>query len=619
MSVELTVVRDVLAAHPPWRRLPAAVRETLPARMRMRYFRRGSVILAAGQVAEEVALLRSGAVDITDANGTLVERGDEGTTFGVSSARDGKPSRYTMTALEDSLVLTLPAADFRELLAGDDDFNRFFADQSAVRMRAAAEAVAPPGAGRDVLRTPLAEVVRREPVAVEATETIRDAARLMTREGVSALLVTRAGRLAGIVTDRDMRRRVVAEEHPADRPVATIMTADPTVTTPGATAVEAMLTMMQRGFHHLPVVADGRPVGMITSGDLMRLQQGNPVALVGAIETCDSLETLIEARGRLPAVVHDLVRADATAVEIGRVITAVADAVTRTLIRLTEAEIGPPPGPYAWVALGSQGRREMVLSSDQDHALILPDDLPEADRGWYGRLAGRVTEGLASCGQALCPGDIMASNPAWRLTRGQWLGVFRGWIAEPDADAVLHADTFFDMRPVTGSSIAEPLLAAVRRDSGSNPRFLARLASEAVRWQPPLGFFRGFVLDRTGERSRGLDLKAGGIAALVQIARIHALAGGIAEVGTQARLTAAAASGTLSQERAEDLRAAHELICMLRARHQVALARAGQAADNVIDPTPLSTIDRHGLRSAFRLVREAQQEVAYTYRLHAVM
>lgn len=670
MTVELTGIRDFLAAHHPFDQLPGPVLEALVPRLTSRYYRRGTVILTAGRPAQAVYVLRSGAVDITDANGALADRCGEGEVFGVSSARDEVPSRFTMTALEDSLALLMPPEEFRRLLVEQPVFARFFDDQSAERVRAAVEALRLPESGHEVLRTPLRAIVDREPVTVDETVSIREAARLMTARHVSALLVTRRGSasppdeppasgagtvvgpdpsevrgtvtgapgglahvaggtmdvpggavtgvLSGIVTDRDMRRLVVGEGRPVDAPVASIMTSPPVTVEPDATAVEAMLTMMQRGFHHLPVVEHGRPVGMVTSGDLMRLQQANPVAIVGTLTTCDSLAELIAARSRLPGLVRGLVRQDASAGEIGRIVTAVADAVTRTLLRITETELGPAPVPYAWVALGSQGRLELGLSSDQDNALVLAEDPgPEAE-AWFAELAGRVTQGLAACGYPLCPGDIMAANPSWRLTREQWARVFTGWIGEPDATAVLHADTFFDMRPLTGAGLVEQVLEPVRRATTSNPRFLARLAREAVSWQPPLGFFRGFVLDRAGEGSRGLDLKAGGVVPIVQIARIHALAAGLPELGTGARLAAAAATGVIAQQRADDLRGAHEIISHLRLRHQADQAEHATPVDNVIDPATLSTIDKHGLRDAFLIIKEAQQELAYLYRLHAV-
>lgn len=626
MNVELTAVRDFLAAHHPFDRLPAAVLDGLVPRLTSRYFRRDSVILTAGRHAEAVYILRSGAVDITDANGALADRCGEGDAFGISSARDDTPSRFTMVALEDSLALLMTPTDFRRLLAEYPDFAGFFDEQSAERLRAAVDALRTPEPGHEVLRMLLRDIVTRVPVTVDEAVSIREAARLMTAQRVSALLVTRAegagievgGVISGIVTDRDMRRLVVAEGLPSDGPVSAIMTTGPMTIEADATAVEAMLTMMQRGFHHLPVVERGRPVGMITSGDIMRLQQANPVAIVGTIATCDTLEELIAARSRLPGLVRELVRQDTSAAEIGRIVTAVGDAVTRTLLRFAERDLGPAPVPYAWVALGSQGRLELGLSSDQDNALVLAAEPDEAGAAWFADLAGRVTQGLATCGYALCPGDIMASNPAWRLSREQWHRVFRGWISEPDSDAVLHADTFFDMRALTGSEIVEPLLAAVHRATGSNPRFLARLAREAVNWQPPVGFFRGFALDRAGKGTKGLDLKAGGIAPIVQIARIHALAAGLPEVATGGRLSAAAATGTISQQRADDLRGAYEMISHLRLRHQSEQAERGLPTDNVIDPTALATIDRGSLRDAFKIIRDAQQELAYTYRLHAV-
>lgn len=623
MDVELSAIREFLLHHHPYDALPSGVLDDLVGRMTSRYYRRNSIILSAGRVTDAVFVVRSGAVDLTTTNGVLVERSDEGATFGVSSARDQQPSRYTMVALEDTLVLVIGADDFRSLLEQEPAFGTFFSDQSAQRLHTAVDNMRAPGTGRDVLRTALREVVSRAPISIDEGRTVQEAAAVMTDVGVSSLLVTRNDRMAGIVTDRDMRRLVVAQGHPVDAPVGTIMTADPITISPDATAVEAVLTMMRHGFHHLPVVEGERPMGMVTSSDIMRLQQANPVAIVAAIGACTSVEDLIAARSRLPGLVRELVHHHAPADEIARIITAVADAVTRSLLGIAESELGPPPTPYAWVALGSQGRLEMGLSSDQDNALVLPE--PEGGGGndpdhedYFAALAEQVTQGLAAVGYPLCPGDIMASNPRWRLAQGQWRTVFHDWVASPDSDAVLNADTFFDMRPVTGDDLVIRLRAQVQHETAGNPRFLARLAREAVKWQPPLGFFRGFVLDRAGSNAKGLDLKAGGLVAVVQIARIHALAHWLPEVSTMARLSGAAAAGAMSEQRAEDLRDAYELINYLRLQHHVEQAEQGVPADNVIDPDELTTMDQRGLRDAFRIIKQAQTELGYTYRLHAV-
>ena len=226
---------------------------------------------------------------------------------------------------------------------------------------------------------------------------------------------------------------------------------------------------------------------MVSTTDLVRLENSNPVYLAADIGRQTTLAAVVEQARRIPTVLGQLVDRDVSAAEIGRVVTALGDAVRRRVVALVEAELGPPPAPYAWVVLGSVAREEEALSADQDHALVLA----EPDHGdWFARLAHRVTEVLVECGWPRCPGDVMATNPRWRLTVAQWRQHFAAWSAEPDPDSVLHAAIFHDMRHLSGDP---RLTEEVRRmaASSASPRLLGHLSAQALRDETTAGLLPG--------------------------------------------------------------------------------------------------------------------------------
>lgn len=613
MSVELAEVRDFLAAHAPFSQLPADTLDALPAKLTARYFRRGTTLVAVGQRNNTMFILRSGAVDIKDAHGALVERADEGACFAMSSVISGGPSAFTMTAVEDTLTLLMPGEVFHELLRTQPPFSAFFMQQQAGRIRSAVQAVHVDDAGAAIMRTRVSDIAKRAPITAAPEASIRQAAQAMSDARVSAILVTDADRLVGIMTDRDLRR-VVADGLDCNAPVSTLMTPDPSTVTGDALAFEVLMGMTQRRIHHLPVVDGGRPVGMVTAGDLMRLEQTNPVYLVGDISKQTDLDGLVNSAKRLPHVVETLAGQEIPAADVARVVTAVSDALARRLLNLAEAELGMPPVRYCWVVLGSQGRMEQGLGSDQDSALLLDDAYRPEHDAYFAALAERVVAGLELCGYPRCPGDMMASNPAWRLRNSDWAVHFGRWINSPDPDALLNTQTFFDMRPLYGDNALHARLAsAIGAAAPGSPRFLQQLATQAQAWKVPLGFFRDFALSDSGDHRNTLDLKAGGIAAVVQMARVLALSRGITTVNTSERLRAAAAAGALSAENAENLVDAYEFILQVRLGHQVRRLRAGAVPDNHVNPAELTSFEKRHLRDAFEIIRKMQGALGHVY------
>ncbi|MEL6184779.1 MAG: putative nucleotidyltransferase substrate binding domain-containing protein, partial [Myxococcota bacterium] len=358
----------------------------------------------------------------------------------------------------------------------------------------------------------------------------------------------------------------------------------------------------------------GQVMGMITGTDLLRVQAAHPVYMVGEINKQTDVAGLARSTRRMAGVVQRLAQASVRAAEVGRLVTFVADAVTERLITLAEEELGPAPARYAWVGLGSQGRNELGMSSDQDNALVLEPG-GQAHDAYFLELAQRVNHGLAECGFPLCTGEVMASNPQWRQPSTQWAEYFRAWIDTPSTQALMNASVYFDMRTVHGDDalvrdLRRPMLERAQR----NDRFLATLARSAVEYRPPLGFFRQFVLDEGGEEGKALDLKHRGLAPVVSLARVYAMATGSEEVETRERIRDARDRGGLHAKDAASLLDAHAFIAQVRLRHQADQLAEAKQPDNFVSPDSLSAFERSHLRDAFKVVADLQRGLEYRYK-----
>ncbi|MCG7272755.1 DUF294 nucleotidyltransferase-like domain-containing protein [Corynebacterium afermentans] len=621
MSVELDEVYGFLAQHEPFSTLPEDILRALPVQMGITYVRRGQAVVEVGQPNDTLYVIRSGAVDIVSEDNLLLDRREAGLNFGYSTLVGERESAYLMQAVEDSILLLLPREAFLELLEQFPDMGRLFQTASR-RVRAAAEEVRDVGA-TDVLRTPLREIFAgRGPVTRGKDVSIAEAARTMGEEGISSLIITDGQAVTGIITDADMRSRVVAAGVDTSRPVADVMTSPVRTIAPNALVFEAMLTMSGLGIHHLPVAGQGQIVGVVTATDIMRLLQADPIYLAADVAQA-SLEELEGAYRDAVRVAVRFFERGASAAEAQRLLTSIADGVAKRLGTLAVEKLGPPPVPFAFVAVGSQARGEMGPASDQDNALVLADSFDAERHGeYYAEFSVFVCEGLARAGQALCPGDMMASSPQWRMTESEWGRTFHGWGTAPKPDALLHAQVFFDFRAVFGFGEGwEDMAARVRSgalaSAHGSRRLHTHLAALATFREPPVGFFRGFVLERSGDYAHTLDIKRGGTAAVVQMARLYAIAAGVDEVDTIARL-GGAAGGPVSAKGAANLLDAYEYLANLAMRHQAKQVRAGDAPNYHIDPKQLPERDRAALRDAFGVIKSLQNALSTAYPTRAV-
>jgi CBS domain-containing protein len=466
------------------------------------------------------------------------------------------------------------------------------------------------------------ELLTRPPVLATTDAPALDVARLMSRERVGSVVLLAEGRLAGIVTDRDLRRRVVEDNRdPARTPASTIMSAPVVTVSADAFAFDALLAMTRHHIRHVVVEDAGRVVGVVSSRDLLRLHAAHPVTLVRDITRATSIEGLAALESQITALIGRLFAAGGTVHDVARLAAELNDRLVIRVLELTHAELRSgghePPVAWAWLVFGSEGRQEQTLRTDQDNGLVYADPPPEGEaaaRAYFGRFAEAAVAGLLKVGFPPCPGKAMASNPQWCQPLTVWDGYVRRWIAEPTPEHILAASMYFDLRHVAGEpALAASLTARIRGEAPAHPHFLGRMARDVVERRVPISFFGGVTVQRSGAHRGAVDIKGAGCLQLVGAARVHALELGLPETNTVARFTAASARGLYTSDEIVEIRDAYEHLLRLRLAHQLDQLGAGDEPDNYVDPERLSHRDRLLLRDALKTVDRVQHRLRERY------
>ena len=564
-----------------------------------REFAAGDEIYHTGHPMAGLFLVKRGSVEVLEPNGGLVSLLGPRNSFGERGLmRDGF-AVTTARATEPTVVLMLPTVEFERLIAQSPAFARFFSRGRSVE-----------GRGSDLATQKVADLMARKPVTIDPDENIRTAAVKMRDARVSSLGVVEDGVFQGIVTTRDLTNKVLALGLDPSSPVAGVMTRDPITLTPQDLGSDILHIMLEHRIGHLPVVEASRLVGMVTQTDLTRFTAVSSASLVRDAAMAETVAELPAVTARIPALLAQLVGSHNAHEVVTRLITDVADTVTRRLLALAEAELGPAPVPYLWLACGSQGRQEQTGVSDQDNCIMLDDRVTDADMPYFAALAKFVSDGLDVAGYFYCPGDMMATNPMWCQPVRVWRGYFRKWVAAPDPKAQMLASVMFDLRPIGGAvSLFRDLQAETLNMAQRNSIFVAHMVGNSLTHSPPLGLLRGFATIRSGEYKNHIDLKLSGVVPVTDLGRVYALIGKVTAVNTRARLLAAEEAGVISVSGARDLIEAYDLIAQIRLENQARLIRSGRKPDNFMAPSDLSDFERSHLRDAFVVVRTMQSAI----------
>ena len=588
-----------LRATPPFRDLPAERFAPVAGSVEVVYHPAGTwLVRTGGRPLEHLFVIRKGAVRL-EREGQSLQIVEEGECFGYTSLMTGQ-ANLDVHVVEDLVAYRLPAAAFRALLE-DPQFASHFAAGLGERLKAAL--AQPPAASFQVDLSLEVQHVAREPaVWVDREATVGEAAWRMRAEKATCVLVR--GEPPGIVTDRDFRNRVLAEGLGPGARVADVATPSPRTVRAGTRVYEAWAALLDAGVHHLPVTRGDEIVAVLTSTDLLRCSAQGPLAVLRRVERLAGRASLPGYATTVTEMATALLAGGLDATVIAGFVARLNDALIERIVRMAEADLGDAPCRWAWLALGSEGRMEQTLLTDQDNALVYERD-GEAERAWFAAFADRVNADLETAGFPRCPGGYMARY--WTGPIGEWVTRFEEWVDAPSPEALLHGAIFFDFRRVAGSLDLAPL-EAILATAVQKPVFVRFLARAALEFKPP----PLLVLTLRGHTT--VDLKLHGIAPVVFLARAYGLERAGADRNTLARLEAAAKAGTLPEDVYASVADAYRFLVALRLRVQLERIARGEAATSQLPLADLSGVDRGHVKDALRVVKSFQEAGALHFR-----
>ncbi len=610
-----------LAVHLPFARMELAHVEQLARAACERYFAPEAVLLKpeAG-VPDTLIFLRQGRAVGRRVSGAESDPGFEvetGSLLPVAALMAQRPVSSTYTALEDCFCLFIPWPVARDLMARSAIWADFlnqrmlaFVEASRQRWQQQLQAQAQQ---QQNLEARLLDLPVRTPLARPASTSVREVLSLMhTRKIGSVLLTDEAGRLSGILTRNDVLDRVALAGLSLDRPVSQVMSRPVLTLDAGSTVFEAALMMSRHQIRHLPVLADGRLLSVVSERDLFALQNLSIRHVSGAIAQAQTLEQLQQAARRIRQFTAHLMAQGMQSRPLTRLISQLNDSLTERLIELELTKHGLSSRQMCWVALGSEGRGEQTIATDQDNALIYESDDPDRDRPRWLAFAKDVNLALDACGYPLCTGGVMASNPPCCLTRAQWRQQFDLWIDKGSPQDLLKASVFFDFRALAGRAdwLAD-LAAAVRQQAMNTPRFIHQWVQNHLHMAVPLNWHGGLETRREGGHEV-IDIKLGGTALVVEAARILAFSQGLNAVSTSDRLEQAGAKLGIPADEYRGWITAFDYLQSLRLRHQMALTDPAQPP-NLVPVDTLDQVDRRVLKASLAAVRTLQQRLGLDY------
>jgi CBS domain-containing protein len=591
----------------------------------------GSTILYQdGPASEYLRIIRKGSVKVfikpgKDDKVTIDSRG-EGDSFGFLSLLGGDKSRANVVATEETSCYLISRDAILRLLEAYPAFSEYFLvgflnkylDKTYGEI--SKRSLLYDGGDRLLFTTPVGELITKKVITAPQDISVKEAAEVMSRNSISSIVLVDSEDIpAGIVTDRDLRDKVISRDRSVRDPIHSIMSRSLIKADARDYCFEALLKMIRYNLHHLIVIENGRLKGIVTNHDLMMLQGTSPISIAREIESQQSTEGLIPVSVKINKIIGLLLKEGAKAANITRVISEINDRLLRKIIEITEKRFGSPPVSYCWIVLGSEGRKEQTFKTDQDNAIIYADPEKSEDaemiREYFSAFALSVRDGLVKCGFPLCPADYMASNPQWCQPLRQWKKYFSTWIYTPTPEAVLNSLIFLDFRPVHGDfGLSDALRRSVTSMLEGQMIFLGYMANTIIKNTPPVGLFRSFIVEKSGEHKHELNLKIKGIAPFVDMGRLFSLEKGIQETSTIERVNALRDKHTIVKEYADELDEAFEFLMLLRIQHQYEQLEEGKEPDNFINPDKLSNLERRKIKEAFSLVNKMQDIIIERYK-----
>lgn len=596
------------------------------------YFEEEEQIFSLGdRPKDHFFVVKEGAVGLytnTEDGKLLVNICDEGELFGLRPLVEKDAYKLHAIAKEESMVYAISVEKITEFMATNEALRRFIDASFKVNMA---------GGEGDVFLTPLHTSIKetffdhqlidfsKEPVVAQPKNSIQEAAQLMERNRVGSIIIIEKECPVGIITDKDLRLKVATGKVGIEEPVTSIMSSPVISVPPTITVAEAQIKMLKYKITHLCITENGESntklLGLLSEHDIVALRGNNPYSLLKEIRRAQTIEQLAEIRKRLAFLIERYMGQEATMEFLTQVTGAINDALTDKLISICLAtQSSPPPVPFAWMALGSQGRDEQLLLTDQDNALVYDDvseEFQAETKAYFETLSEKVVDGLHTLGYEYCPAEMMASNPKWCLPLSQWKKQFEHWIKQPDEDSIMLCTIFFDFKRVYGEKrLTEDLAAHIFQSISSFDLFLYYLARNAIQNPAPIGFFRQFIVEKDSEHKNEFDLKARALMPLIDAARVLTLSHNIGGVNsTVERYRVLAEKEPHNKELFESCEEAFKELLRIRVEQGLRDDDSGR----YLELESLNKFEKLQLRACFRPLKDIQEVLKVRFKLAQIL
>lgn len=616
---------DFLKKILPFSELENSVLHKLAGHCLVDFFPKGTKILTAHESEiHYFFLIQQGGVksSLTNENGevTLKDYRGEGAGIGALSIIQGTLANLDVETVEDTFCFLLPKEVFLNLLNTQKGFAQYYLKSFSEKIVQTAYTElrrhkVSKRASDDLYLFSVAvgDLVKTQRKASTAVSIQQAAAMMAKYKAGSILLHTPEDQenIIGIITDRDLRTKVVAAGFDFTNPAAAIMSSPVKRVLSRDICFDVLLKMMSQGIHHLAVERAGRIIGVVTSHDIMLLQGQSPYYLFKKIISQQEISDLYPLAKKIPDVIRNLLHEGGKAGHITKMLALLNDHLLSRLLTLLEQELGPPPVPYCWLLIGSEGRKEQTFKTDQDNAILYQDPKTEAQKQeaifYFKKLAQKTIDHLVNCGYPLCSEETMATNPDWCMPYSSWTQYFETLITVQNPDSLIKEAIFFDFRSGYGNAaLADNLRQYIYNRIREQNSFLKHLGEDCINTRNPLSFFNNFIVEKNGEHKNKLDIKNQGLSQFVKFARVMALKFNIYETNTLLRLRALSTEEHVPQEIMNSAYDAYELQMQLRLIHQLNQLEEGAPPDNFIDPASLTDLEKRTLKDAFHIVERLQ-------------
>jgi CBS domain-containing protein len=587
------------------------------------YFAPGEVILAPDNgVPKYLYLLRQGTVlgkRVVSKNQIVDFEVEAGQLFSVGALLTKRAVSSSYSARGDCFCLLLPVDAFDELNIKSPPFLDFIKNhfktilqksQDDMRMSFASQAYA-----SQLHHNTLGSLPLRPPITVLPNHPIKEALEMMDKNEIGSILVTdESQQPLGILTRHDILKRIVLSQIDLSKPIADVMSKPIQSLEFDHSIEEASHLMLDKKIRHLPVLKNGKVMGLVSERDLFSLQRFSMGNISSAIRVANEIKTLAQCAKNIRSYAENLLGQGVSVQRLTSMISYLNDLLTEHVIRLIMHQHPVDSKKFVWFAMGSEGRGEQTISTDQDNGMMLADELTDEEMKAYLTFAKAVNEALDACGFPLCKGNVMASNPYYAMRQKEWLKRCAEWINGGTPQDLLDASIFFDFRGLFGEqTLLEPVKEYVKQAAQDSPLFISFLATNAMSWHVPLTLF-GSIDTKEVDGVEVIDIKVNGTALIVDFARIYALALGIEVRGTEERLLAIAKAKQYDQQKGKDWVAAFNYLQMLRLKAQL-LQPTGQSylKANQLPFDSLSPVDRIVLKATFNVCQTMQQRLKLDY------